>query len=52
MAQNNMFIERQIHKKVRNYLKERQIIVITGMRRVGKTTLVKELLKEIESNKG
>ncbi len=44
-----MFIERQIHKKVRNYLKERQIIVITGMRRVGKTTLVKELLKEIGS---
>jgi uncharacterized protein len=49
MAQNNMFIERQIHKKIRNFLKERQIIVITGMRRVGKTTLVKELLKEIES---
>jgi predicted AAA+ superfamily ATPase len=45
-----MFIERQIHKKIRNYLKERQIIVITGMRRVGKTTLVKELLKEIESS--
>ena len=44
-----MFIERQIHKKARNYLKERQIIVITGMRRVGKTTLVKQLLKEIES---
>lgn len=44
-----MFIERQIHKKVRNYLKERQIVVITGMRRVGKTTLVKQLLKEIES---
>lgn len=44
-----MFIERQIHKKIRNFLKERQIIVITGMRRVGKTTLVKELLREIES---
>lgn len=44
-----MFIERQIHKKIRNFLKEKQIIVITGMRRVGKTTLVKELLKEIES---
>ena len=49
MALNNMFIERQIHKKIRNFLKERQIIVITGMRRVGKTTLVKELLKEIDS---
>ncbi len=45
-----MFIERQIHKNIRNYLKERQIIVITGMRRVGKTTLVKELLKEITSD--
>ena len=44
-----MFIERQIHKKILNYLEERQIIVITGMRRVGKTTLVKELLKGIES---
>lgn len=45
-----MFIERQIHKKIRNYLKERQIVVITGMRRVGKTTLVKKLLNEIESD--
>lgn len=44
-----MFIERQIHKKVRDYLKERQIVVITGMRRVGKTTLVKQLLREVES---
>lgn len=44
-----MFIERQIHTKMRNFLKERQIIVITGMRRVGKTTLAKELLKEIDS---
>lgn len=49
MALNNMFIERQIHKKIRKYLELRQIIVITGMRRVGKTTLVKHLLKEIES---
>src|ERR1035441_9350558 len=44
-----MFIERRIHKSIKDHLKERQITVITGMRRVGKTTLVERLLEDIQS---
>src|SRR3989344_3658584 len=44
-----MFIERRIHKSIKDHLKERSITVITGMRRVGKTTLVQKLLEDIQS---
>ena len=44
-----MFIERRIHKSIENHLKERSITVITGMRRVGKTTLIKKILEDIQS---
>lgn len=40
-----MFIERKIFPKLLEHLKSRQVTVITGMRRVGKTTLLRELLK-------
>lgn len=50
MAQNNMFIERRIHKSIRDHLDKRQITVITGMRRVGKTTLIERLLEDIPSS--
>ena len=46
-----MFIERKIHQALREHLDRKQITVITGMRRTGKTTLVKELLKEVPDNK-
>ncbi len=44
-----MFIERRIHKSIKDHLKQRSITVITGMRRVGKTTLVQKLLEDIQS---
>src|SRR3989338_8045194 len=39
-----MFIERKIYPLLRAHLKVRQATIITGMRRSGKTTLVRELL--------
>jgi predicted AAA+ superfamily ATPase len=43
------FFERKIYKHLKSHLRERQITVLTGMRRVGKTTLIARLLDEIES---
>ena len=40
---------RKIYPLIKKHLKERQITVLTGMRRTGKTTIVKELLGEINS---
>jgi predicted AAA+ superfamily ATPase len=50
MATNKVFIERQIHKLVKEHLKTRRISVITGMRRTGKTTIVKRVLEDINSS--
>lgn len=44
-----MFYPRKIYPELKKHLKNRQITVITGMRRSGKTTLVKHLLSEIDS---
>lgn len=41
---------REIYPELLNALKVKQIIAITGMRRVGKTTTVKYLLGQIESS--
>ena len=49
MTNNISFIERQIYIKIRDHLKYKEITVITGMRRVGKTTIVNKLLEDIES---
>ncbi|GBD87544.1 archaeal ATPase [bacterium BMS3Abin03] len=47
-----MFIERKIYPKLISHLQKRQITVITGMRRTGKTTLLRELLRTVQlSNK-
>ncbi|MFH1430106.1 MAG: ATP-binding protein [Candidatus Uhrbacteria bacterium] len=40
-------IERKLAKKIRKYLTSPEAVVITGMRRVGKTTLVEQMLDEI-----
>lgn len=45
-----MFIERKIHQSIKKHLAQKQISVITGMRRTGKTTLVKKLLDDITSD--
>jgi len=41
---------RRLHPALREHLSSRQITVITGMRRTGKTTLVKQLLSDIASD--
>ena len=40
---------RKIYPLLKQHLKRRQVTVLTGMRRTGKTTLVKGLLSEIKS---
>ncbi len=45
-----MFIKRNIYDALFEHLSQKQITVITGMRRTGKTTLLKQLMKQIESN--
>lgn len=44
-----MFYPRKIYPELKQHLKNRQISVLTGMRRSGKTTLIKKLLEEIKS---
>ncbi len=39
-------VERKLYKTLKNHLNEKQILVITGLRRVGKSTLLKRLLTE------
>ena len=45
------FNERELHKKVQKYLPLRQIIAFTGLRRVGKTTLMLKIIED-EIKKG
>ena len=40
--------ERDIYKELATHLSKKQITVITGMRRVGKSTSVKYLLQQIK----
>lgn len=40
------YIERLIHSELKNHLSKRQITVLTGLRRTGKTTLIKKLLED------
>ena len=44
-----MFIERKIYNTLKSHLTVKQITVITGMRRTGKTTLVRRLLDDCNS---
>jgi len=44
-----MFYPRKIYKGLKTHLRTRQVTVLTGMRRTGKTTLVKHLFSEIAS---
>lgn len=45
------FKERELHKKIEKYLPLRQIITFTGLRRVGKTTLMLKIVED-EIKKG
>lgn len=44
-----MFYPRKIYPELKKHLKNRQVTVITGMRRSGKTTLVEKLLEDTGS---
>ncbi len=44
------YIERDIFKELKKHLPLKQIIILTGLRRTGKTTLVKKLLHEVKSD--
>ncbi len=45
-----MFLFRKLYPKIKDHLKQKQISVLTGMRRTGKTTIIKELLREVDSD--
>lgn len=45
-----MYKERKIYTLLEEHLSTRQVTVITGMRRTGKSTLLKELLKNIRTD--
>lgn len=45
-----MIYQRKIQTEIEKQMESREIIVITGMRRVGKTTLMKSLYDKIESD--
>jgi len=45
----SMFYKRKIYSELFNHLYKKQITVLTGMRRTGKTTLIKHLFSEIKS---
>ena len=46
----NIFFRRKIYSQLKKHLENKQITVLTGLRRVGKTTIVKHLLSEIKSD--
>lgn len=44
-----VFFPRKIYPELKRHMANKQVTVLTGMRRTGKTTLVEHLLSEIES---
>jgi len=46
----NMIIERDIYPQIQKVIDDREAIVITGMRRVGKTTLLKYIANNLKSS--
>ena len=46
-----MFIERDVYKRLEKELKRKQITAIVGARQVGKTTLMKKLMEDINEEK-
>jgi len=45
-----MFLPRKIYQDIKDHLRQKQVTVITGMRRSGKTFIVEQLLLDIESS--
>lgn len=46
-----MYIERNIEKKINNFIQDKEIIAIIGPRQVGKTTTVNKCLNELKNKK-
>jgi hypothetical protein len=46
----NMHIRRKLESEIQKYIDKKEIIVITGIRRAGKTTLMKMIYESIESD--
>ncbi|MBI2120882.1 MAG: ATP-binding protein [Parcubacteria group bacterium] len=44
-----MFFKRKLYSSLKDHLSTPEVTVLTGMRRTGKTTLIKQLLSEISS---
>lgn len=45
-----MIFQRKIYKDLLSHLSKKQITVVTGMRRTGKTTLLKQLMADVKSD--
>ena len=43
------YIERELHTSVTRWIKEREIIAISGSRQAGKTTLLKQIMLEVNA---
>jgi len=50
VQKSNMYIERQIHRKIKNHLKRKEYTIITGARQSGKTSLIQALYNEIKND--
>jgi len=46
----NMLIERKIYKEIKKYIDSKEAIIVTGMRRTGKTSLLELIYENIASN--
>jgi len=46
-----VYIERDLEKKIRKYLKRKEIIAIVGARQCGKTTLMKHIFRDLKNAK-
>lgn len=46
-----MYYKRKIEREIKNNLDNNEALIVTGMRRVGKTTLLKHLFDELPNNK-
>ncbi|MBN2773291.1 MAG: AAA family ATPase, partial [Prolixibacteraceae bacterium] len=47
MVKREMFYNRKIYNQIKEHAHRKQVSIITGMRRTGKTTLVKQLLADV-----
>jgi predicted AAA+ superfamily ATPase len=46
-----VYIERELERKIKKYLKDKEIIAIVGARQCGKTTLMKHIFKDLKNAK-